>query len=272
MKQFLLFLILIISIHLGCSQYSLVEQNILNQIPSNYQSHNEGIIAVPSDEDIEQAIEFGQQCKDKSQVLDYAYIEKPEHGNWILVKTPLYLIAKHSLEKAQEYRNPNSTFIDYCKNIGVVKIELGSDKDPNYSYLGMMGDVILLRNGRRVEPITEFKAFNYSNPYESMFFNKDIKETMELTNQMMETSNESLIESQKMMEEIYKEMNIDIPIPTFSSVGDKVSLSSNSSCFDIRELNKPGNYEVIMRVPDYNVFSSSDTKEIQFSVSFYRFK
>jgi uncharacterized membrane protein len=109
---------LLISIIVGSCSYSgwsLREQGIIKNIPTNYQTYNNGIIKTPSQQTINQAISFGKNDKDKD-ALQYAYLTKASFGKMIVysnIYTPLRLIAEHSKYCAREYIEIDSSMVDY---------------------------------------------------------------------------------------------------------------------------------------------------------------
>src|SRR4051812_33064711 len=88
----------------GCAgSYSVKEATIRNRIPQEFLKYTNGIVASPSDADIQAAIALGSTSKER-KTLQYAYLTKAPRGVfdndtiYVQVATPLFLIADHARE------------------------------------------------------------------------------------------------------------------------------------------------------------------------------
>lgn len=282
---------------IGCAgSYSIREGIIRSKIPESYKSYSSGIIKNPIDTNVQAAIEFGKSSKEGDE-LEYAYLIKSSQSalstNQIYIKvyTPLYLIANHAREQIRDYREVDSSFIMFACNLNAVQIALTQQftSTVTYNAYAFKRQVILLRNGVRVEPLKEIPAWQGSNPFQKQL-DKNTQATIAQTTQsytrglvanMTKEQKIALIHSYQTMGFSSNQIiaytgltqeEIGELVPNLSSKNGTIALSEYDSIYSIDELNKPGNYEIIFRTPRTSNLVSSGDDEVRINVTFNNFK
>ena len=247
----------------GC--YGLRESMIVSDLPEPYRSHTSGFVLSPSKADIDAALALGKSDKD-GQLVEYAYIEKPGGLNtYVMVHTPLFLMADHARDQAQEYRDPDQGFIDYCKGLDAIQISLQlQGMTQNYNMYAQRPQVILLRDGKRVEPLSAIKGYKGRDP-----FLKPDKKTQAAIDSMMRNASASMTpEAKAAMDSYYKILGAGAP-----AASGEISLSEFAGVFSAAELKKPGTYEVVFRTAQaINAFDFGGDKEKRYPISFGKFR
>lgn len=272
------------------TSWSWVEKKILKNIPSTYLLHRTGIVAPPSDDDIKNAIQFGASDKD-NRAVEYAYLIKGPSDFWggtdvyVNVKTPLFLIADHSRRKAREFRDVDAEYITYCKTLGVAQISaVQQTHTRSWNAIGFKMQLILLRDGKRVEPVRTLHAYKGLNPYgprPSPQLEATTENAMKDAQQRMANMSPQLREqviagyrAGGMSEEQIKALFGAASSPEPSNVSSsEIPVFESDGIYAISELKKPGKYEIVFRtLPSSNVFSTRSDKEVRFVASFGKFK
>ncbi len=285
----------------GCGGYSLQEQIIRDKIPQDFRNYTSGIVAAPTDADIQAAIALGTGGKDDDDALQYAYVTKVPRGFfdgddiYVRVATPLYLIASHAREQAQSFRKVDGAFIQYARSLRAVRISIQQQyiNTTTWNAVGFQRQVMLLRDGVRVEPLTELQAWAGQNPFADKQ-SKQMQATIARVNQsaaqlsrgaaanMTRPQKEQLLNSYRAMglsedqmitytgyprDEIREILNSQGLV-----IAGKVSLSEFDAVFLIDELLKPGHYEIVFRTPQVRSLYEQGNKEIRFPISFASFR
>lgn len=254
MKRWLTWIsVIVLASILGCA-YSLREQGYLSQVPPEYKTHTGGFVIFPSDSDIKAAIAFGSADRD-SRAVEYAYIYKPNLDTYISVHTPLFLIADHARDKAREYQKVDSAFVEYCRKLDAVRIILHEQTlSKNYRFYAWQYNIILLRNGERIEPLKRICSYKGNNP-----FIKTGKQTEKLLEEIRSAQDRvyQILGTPRYKEDDY----ID-----YTWIGEDMGIFSAS------ELKKPGQYEVIFRTPRSNFIFAKGDEERRYPISFDHFK
>lgn len=290
-------LIITLTLLTGCqSQYSLREQQIISDIPQEQRQYNKGIILNPNKADIKKAISFGENSKDNNSLM-YAYIKKGPSNFWdnsdvyVKINTPLYLISSHAKEQAREYRATDAKYINYCKELNAVKISLTQQFNNNFTAYPIKREIILLRNGKRVNTISSIKSYKGKNPFMSDYEKKISKATSDAMNKFysqVPASNFTMTKEQlKSLESSYRSMGYtNEQIKTYMSAinhgintsskpnisNTKITLSETDNVYKTSDLNKLGRYEIVFRTSATNNAFASGDKEIRFPISFSNFK
>lgn len=256
------------------TSWSVTEKKIIENVPAAYLQHKTGIVISPSDDDVKEATQFGISDKD-NRAVEYAYLIKNSSGFWgadvyLRVKTPLFLIADHTRRKAREFRDIDAEYITYCKALDVAQI---SAVQQTY----FETPLILLRDGKRVEPVRMVRAYKGRNPYGlplSPQMEAVIGNAMKNAQQHMANMSPQLREQVMagyraggMSEEQIRSLFGAAPSSGPSSASpSEIPILESDGIYAISELRKPGKYEIVFRA------SPSSNKEIRFAVSFDKFK
>tara|TARA_R110002049_G_scaffold162267_2_gene327970 strand:+ start:249 stop:1145 length:897 start_codon:yes stop_codon:yes gene_type:complete len=298
MEKFrIIFLIISLVIITGCQgNFSLREQQILADIPEDQQKYSKGIVSNPEIIDIEKAISFGESSKDNSSLM-YAYIKKGPSNFWsssdvyLKIETPLYLVASHSKEQAREYREIDSQYLEYCKNLDAVKLSLTQQFNRSFTAYPIKREIILLHNGKRVKTLSSIESYNNNNP----FMSEQEKQIAKLTSDAMRKYSSLMPSSSIMMSEeqltnieaSYTSMGFtEDQIKTYMALITKgtninseltkkntnIPLTETDNIYKIGDLNKLGTYEIVFRTLATNNILASGDKEIRFPISFSGFK
>lgn len=271
------------------SSWSWVEKKILENIPTSYLQHKTGIVTPLSDEDISEAIKFGASDKD-NKAVEYAYLTKGPSEFWnmkdvyVNVQTPLFLIANHSRIKAREYRDVDAEYIAYCKVLDAAQISVVQRTfTRSMIAIGSKMQLILLRDGMRVEPVRMIHAYKGRNPYSprlSPQIEAITENAMKNAQQSMANMSPQLKEQVMagyraggMSEEQLKALFSVAPSSEPSNASpSEIPVLEPDGIYAISELKKLGTYEIVFRtLPSNNLFTSDD-KEVRFVVSFDKFK
>lgn len=284
----------------GCAgSYSLREQAIRSRLPQEFRGYTNGVIANPTDADIQSAIALGTASKD-DDTLEYAYLTKAPRGLatdeiYIRVATPLYLIASNAREQAQDYRKVDDSFVEYVRKLGAVRISISQQyiSTVTWDAYAFQRQVMLLRDGVRVEPLSEIPAWAGRNP----FADKPSKQMQAALSQISQTAAQysrgfaaNMTPEQKaQVLRSYQAMGLSedqmaaytgfshdeihqILGAQASASGGKIALSEFDAVFPIDELTKPGHYELVFRTPQIASLYASGDKEFRFPISFAGFR
>lgn len=285
----------------GCAGgYSIREHAIRSKIPQEFRNYTNGIIANPTDADVRQAIALGKASKD-NDALQYAYLTKAprslfnQDSIYIQVATPLQLIANHAREQTRDYRKLNDNFVQYARKLSAVRISISQQfiSTITWDAYGFQRQIILLRDGVRVEPLLEIPGWAGKNPFadkpskEMQATFASIDQTMKQiskgwTANMTKEQKEQVLRSYRAMglsedqmaaytgfsrDEIQEILNTQS-----NAVDGKISLSEFDAVFPIDELTKPGNYELVFRTPQIASLYARGDKEVRFPISFAGFR
>jgi len=292
--KFLLLVILLATS--GCnSQYSVRESQILEGIPLEQRLHDDGIISSPSKQDIEQAIKFGESSKD-SDALMYAYLVKGPSDTWtksviyVKVSTPLSLIASHSREQAREYKDVDSMLIQYLANLDVVKLSISQQYNNNFIAYPVKREMILLRDGRRVDTNPSIKSYDGKNPFnsesEKLIANTASDSLAAMYSQLPASGLKMTQEQLEGLESTYRSMGYsEDQIKTYRDAiayatgtttnhtnPQSLVISETDNIYTISEISLPGKYEIVFRTPPSNNMFAKGDQEIRFPISFRNFK
>ena len=285
----------------GCAGgYSIREHAIRSKIPQEFRNYTNGIIANPTDATVRQAIALGKASKD-NDALQYAYLTKAprslfnQDSIYIQVATPLQLIANHAREQARDYRKVNDNFVQYARKLSAVRISISQQfiSTITWDAYGFQRQIILLRDGVRVEPLLEIPGRAGKNPFaekpskEMQATFASIDQTMKQiskgwTANMTKEQKEQVLRSYRAMGLSEDQMaaytgfsrdEIQEILDTQSNAVDgKISLSEFDAVFPIDELTKPGNYELVFRTPQIASLYARGDKEVRFPISFAGFR
>lgn len=283
--------------------WSLVEKGIVKKIPATFTQHRDGFVASPSDADVQDAIALGTASKEKRELLDYAYIHKEQTNFfatdviYVRVATPLFLIGAHAREQAREYRAIDQAFVEHARNLNAVRISLTNEfLTDKLRQIALSYEIILLRDGARVEPLREIAAWESGNPFadrSSIFGNSAVVEAMQRT--ALETMRSSVAgmndEGKRAMvrqfsamgwndaklceslgwtaEELARIRGDAAPDPDQPRT---IALADSDGVFALEELKKPGRYELVFRRPHMAMFGNIKDHEVRFPISFERFR
>lgn len=291
----------VIAFYSGCaSDYSLREQAIRSDLPKEVRDYSGGIITKPTDADVQAAIILGSNSRG-GDTLEYAYLTKAPRGFfatdtiYVKVATPLYLISNHAREQSQDYRKIDDSFVRYARDLGAVKISITQQKISTRTWDAIAFDrtVILLRDGVRVDPLSQISAWDGQNPF-AVNSSKEVNATMALVTQTAAQQSKALFaqmtsEQKAQVIRTYRTMGLsEDKMATYSGLskteireilggdaamhGGKISLSEIDAVFSADELAKPGRYELVFRTPQVASLYSSGNSEIRFPVSFVAFR
>lgn len=258
----------------GCA-YSIKETMIRDSLPETYQQWNGGIRTNLTQEEIKSAVEFGQTSKENPHALMYAYLFKPENmafnpkfvTSWyVRVRTPLYLISEHALQQARDYRKVDDTYLDYCKTLNYVAVDVWSenvwsqkvDSSSLYSYGNVYGrgyEMILLRNGERIEPIQSIPGYQGINPFLSQAQKANIAIAMK--------QRQAALANVPTKHRIALEKQMDL---------NMVDLSNLKNVYRVDDLLRDGEYSIVLRTPKVNNILSGGDEEKRFAVNFRKFR
>lgn len=237
---------------LGCADsYSIREQFIIGQIPAEQKNYKGGIVCDPTDEDIKTAIALGIASKD-TDTLEYAYNTKLPRGFfdedyiYLKVETPLYRISNHAREQAREYRQVDQKFIEFVRKRCSARISLTQEYVSTavpFRQYAFQRQIMLLRDGIRVEPLKEVFVYAGQNPFSDTLSiaRHDIAKSLQALAQIGLENEESRALS-PVRDEILGEKKIEKQVRSFA-------VPNFNAIFSVEELRKPGNYEVLFRTP-----------------------
>ncbi len=220
----------------------------------------------PTTENIALATKIGVQNKETSR-LEFAYITEKKEIN-IVIKSPLFMAAKHAKKQAQDYREPDADFLKYLESFKFTRIEC-----PNVGFVvnaqfDGRHKVILLRDGVRVPTVSEIPTYKGKDPFNMVVLNHQMTKMMEAMQQQADTIMKAtfvhmppeqqgqFIKTQyasgKSTEEIVKMLGISKDEvekykPTEQTT-PVVQFGEDDGVFSLAELQKPGKYEVVVRL------------------------
>lgn len=279
----------------GCARFGLREQIIVSGLPEKYRNHTSGFILSPTESDIDSAIVLGKNSANDNSLLTYAYVIKAPYSFfsgdvYVRIATPLYLISDYAREQTRNYKEIDTPFIEYCKRLDAVKISLSEQYiSRRWRIYPFERQAILLRDGKRIEPLSIIKSFNGFNPF-MMQQNKEIQNIMASYQKIAPYQSFTMTKEQlEDLEKTYRSMGYsEAQINTYMSavragtnlvkssdqnnMPIQISLLKSDAVYKASELKKPGKYEIVFRTPPTNNLIVSGDKEIRFSISFDKFR
>jgi hypothetical protein len=259
----------------GCvSKTAVVADKAGPTIPAFYARYSQGIAAQPTDADVAQALQLGSTAKDSPAMVKDAYLSKATTGGgapqifYIIVRTPLFLIARHALEQAMAGLPPNQKYIAFARGLGLVKLAVSERyiSLATWNALATGRNLILLRDGVRVKPVASMPAWDGTDPFfdaadplaswQSGSWLKHGVEDMEM---------QSLLQRQERTEQAM------IRKGPGAGRGALIALEPTAAIFSAVELRKPGRYEIVLRQPRPGPPGAKPGPEIRFPISFSRF-
>jgi hypothetical protein len=154
----------------------------------------------------------------------------------------------------------------------------------SWNTIGFKMQLILLRDGKRVEPVRMLHAYKGQNPYgprlspqlEAITENA-MKDAQQRMANMSPQLREQMIAGYRaggMSEEKIKALFGAASSLEPSNVSpNEIPVFESDGIYAISELKKPGKYEIVFRaLPNSNVFSTRSDKEVRFAASFDKFK
>jgi|GEM_PF-1651480 len=279
----------------GCARFGLREQIIISGLPEKYRNHTSGFILSPTESDIDRAIVLGKNSANDDSLLTYAYVIKAPYSFfsgdvYVRIATPLYLISDYAREQTRNYKEIDTPFIEYCKRLDAVKISLIEQYiSRSWRRYPFERQAILLRDGKRIEPLSIIKSFNGFNPF-MMQQNKEIQNIMASYQKIAPSQSFTMTKEQlEDLEKTYRSMGYsEAQINTYMSalragtnlvkssdqnnMPIQISLLKSDAVYKASELKKPGKYEIVFRTPPTNNLIVSGDKEIRFSISFDKFR
>lgn len=290
----------------SCAQaasWSLVERGYIKKIPAIYANHQTGPILVPTDDDVRLALEFGAASKDKQEPLDYAYLIKSRESAlnsdsiYVTVTTPLALIAMHAREQAKEYRKPDDEFVSFARALGAVAISVSQQfMTTNFRTVTFDWQLILLRDGVRVEPLKGVASWNGGNPFTASKphlaqHNATLAAVQQAAAQQLRVAAASMDEAGRkaMVRQLAATGWSDAQICSglgwspeelakikgegpANAAQAMFPLAERDAVFSIEELRKPGRYEIVFRRPEAGLLGVARDKEVRFAISFDHFR
>lgn len=259
----------------GCAgSYSVVQENPGPKIPAFYAGHSSGIVSQPTEAEIAQAVQFGSVERDNPSVVKDAYLSKAEtsafapEAFYIIVRTPLYLIARHALERARTGRAPDPKYIAFARRLGFVKLAVSERfiSLANWDALAIARDLSLLRDGARVKPAASIPAWNGVDP----FFDPDDplaswRATSWLKHGVEDMELQSLRQSQEGVAQTSGKYGRGAQRTA------SIALAPGATIFSIEEMRKPGQYEIVLGQPHPGAQAAESNSEIRFPISFSGF-
>ena len=259
----------------GCaSSHSVVEESPLPKIPAFYASHSDGIVTRPTDAEVAQAVQFGSAGKDNPSVVKDTYLSKAEtsalasEAFYIVVRTPLYLIARHALERAKAGRTPDPNYIAFARRLGFVKLAVSERfiSLPTWDALAIARDLSLLRDGVRVKAASSIPAWNGVDPF---FDPDDPLASWQSTSWLKHGVEDMELQSLRQSQESAAQTS-----GAHGRSGQRaasIALAPGATIFSIEDLRKPGRYEIVLRQPHSGAPGAGSNSEIRFPISFSRF-
>jgi hypothetical protein len=281
------------------ASWSLSERSIVKKIPDVFLKHTAGPVLQPSDSDVSDAISFGAKSKEDASVLDYAYLIKESVSGWrsdviyVTVSTPLHQIALHSFEQSKAYRSVDEEKVSFLRKARVVKISICQQyMSRAFTAIPVKRDVILLRDGVRVKPLTEIQSYHGAFPFSDRTADVQRMAGLEGIQQaalasmrdslasMTPEQRKAMIPKLRAMgvsdSQLRAILGVDVEgLQRLSGADNASATLSVSECdgfFEISELRKPGRYEVVFREPKVEFGGVTQDKEVRFPISFSKFR
>lgn len=249
------------------SEYSLKEQGIRREIPTEILNYTSGPMIAPNEAAVALVIDFATKSKD-GQAFQYAYMLKKEQGwsngnVYVHVQTPLQLIGEHARHRAREYRGVDQEFVGFVRGLRVVRLTVTEEGiSSNLRAFGVSRPFILLRDGQRVEPVSDVPVWRGTS-----VFAAPVRSTVAATY----LSEQQLTE----MEANYRRTGLseeNIAKLMGMLKGKVPTLTSPDDTFPIEELTKPGTYEIVFRHPPSNSLLHRGDDEVRVPISFTGFQ
>ena len=292
----------LVSINARASEWSLRERGFIKAIPPLYANHTAGFVVDPSAEDVQAAIEFGRTCKEKAEPLQYAYIFKSTSGFfandaiYVSIETPLALIAKHAQEQAQEYRSVDRNYVAFLSKLTAVRLSLSQQyiSARTWTAFASMRQIILLRDGERVESLTEVPAWHGGNPFpkESRFDKRTQAAVAETQKNILASVRPSFAAMDDGLKratlQTYRitglsdkavQSGLGLTADEYRRLMDdggaesaSYALGETDAVFSAKELNKPGKYEIVFRQPKVGLLGEVTEKEVRIPSAFSSYR
>jgi len=242
----------------GCGP-SLRENYILSQRPTNLKTYSGGPVSSLSEQDINEAVEFGKSNKHKQDVINYAFIVQKDASQffdagfrhlYVLICTNYYLVADYAAKQERNYESIDLDYVNFLAHLPTFRIELTElNGSVTTYYLQTQPNFILLKDGAKLTESEDNPLFKGSSPYTTAHLDGAQSNWQEATNKLVQDTIE-------MANKITKAYQNDLNIPP-------VTASKPSHIYDYRNLNFDSKYEIVVLY---------DNQEIRIPINFSKFK
>jgi hypothetical protein len=258
----------------GCAHVETrVEQDNLPKIPALFANHSGGIVLEPTEAEVADALELGRREQEHPGLVRKVYLWKTDANDlsseslYIIVRTPLYLIARHSLEQTRAGRAPNPKFITFARHFGFVRLSVSQQSIDLAAYkkYALEMELSLFRDGAPVTPVSSIPAWNGVDPFSDP---DDPLASWEATSWLKHGVEDMELKSLAQSEESVKRTP---SVPGQKNPGAaRVMLQPDDAVFPIAELLKDGRYEIVLRFRPGKATAGSNP-EIRIPISFAKF-
>ncbi|MBI4257911.1 MAG: hypothetical protein HY619_03055 [Thaumarchaeota archaeon] len=194
-------------------------------------------------------------------------IEKPgDLQSYVYVKTPLFLISEYAFECSRRYKKIDNEFLQYCKALNAVKLDFSEQiVTRQYYAFALPHNLILLRDGERVEPLKTIPSYQGRNPF--------LKLDEALRAKINAIASQSLqaypLEYRQAIEGLLRISNT-----TNDDVSPTIAITEFDNVYSISQLQKPGTYDIVIRTfKTYNIIGSMwDDREVRYRIDFKKFR
>src|SRR3989338_10218685 len=158
----------------GCGP-SLRENYILSQRPVNLKVYSGGPVSSLSEQDINEAIEFGKSNKHRQDVINYAFIVQKDASQfleggfrhlYVLVCTNYYLIADYTAMQERNYENIDMDYVNFLAHLPTFRIELIElNGSVTTYYLQTQPKFVLFKDGTKLSESEDNPLSKDNSPY-----------------------------------------------------------------------------------------------------------
>jgi len=256
------------------AKQSVVEENTDAKIFASYAGYSGGIVTQPTDAEVAQAVQFGSAAKENSSAVKDVYLSKAKtsavalEAFYISVRTPLYLISRHAMERAREHRAPDPKFIAFARQLGFVKLAVSQQyiSLATWHAYAIARELSLLRDGVRVEPATSIPAWNGVDPF---FDPADPLVSWHSTTWLKHSVENMHMQSLRQDQEIAA---MSSAYGQNTRPANSVVVQPGDAIFPVEELRKPGRYEIVFRKPHVRALWAKSNPEVRIPISFDKFR
>jgi len=217
---------------------------------------------------------------------------------YVTVTTPLARIATHARDQAKEYRMVDEEFVKYARALGAVSVSISQQfMTSNFRAVAFNWEIILLRDGVRVETLDSLAPWKGGNPFVTSKplvaqYNATLAVIQQTAAQHLRTTAASMDDSGKrlMVHQLAKTgwsdsqicsalgwsaadlARIKGEIVESTARASLITLSDRDAIFSIQELKKPGRYELVFRRLQASMLGNVKEKEVRVPISFEKFR
>jgi hypothetical protein len=244
----------------GCG-FSAHESMIRSKRPEYLKNYSGGPIASLSQNEIEEAIDFGKANKHNQNVINYAFMFAKDSSRlmevnprtiYALICTNYYLIADYAATQTRNYENIDMDYVNFLAHLPTFRIEVLEKMGDIFYPIMVNSKFVLLKDGNRIAESQDNQLYKGQNPYAVSHFSGQVD--------WQQSMDEAVNKSIKMANQIAQayqddaKVNIAAVAPIYSNI---------KNLYDYKDIDLNSKYELVVIYPDREIRLPIDFSNIK---------